>query len=213
MENSPQQIALKEELINSLSHGLGVILGIIGIPILTALATMKGSPLAVVGSAVYGFGFLMVYGSSAIYHGVTHPRAKKFFQILDHISIYLMIAGSYTPFILAYHFNGSGIALLCAIWGIALVGTVFKIVFAARYPLLSTILYVAMGWLVIFFGRSLLTEMPMSCLVLLLVGGGLYSLGVVFFLWEKLRYNHAIWHVFVLAASVCHYVAVLITLL
>lgn len=213
MNNSPQQVALTEELINSLSHGLGVILGIVGIPILTALATIKGSPAAIVGAAVYGFGFLMVYGSSAIYHGVTHPRAKEFFRVLDHISIYLMIAGSYTPFILVYHFNGTGIALLSTIWGIALVGTVFKILFAARYTLLSTMLYVAMGWLVILFGRSLLFEMPTSCLVLLLIGGGLYSLGVVFFLWEKLPYNHAIWHLFVLAGSVCHYVAVLIALL
>jgi hemolysin III len=213
MNKSSQQIAFTEELINSLSHGLGVILGIVGIPILTALATLKGSPAAIVGAAVYGFGFLMVYGSSAIYHGVTHPRAKEFFRILDHISIYLMIAGSYTPFILVYHFNGTGIALLTTVWGIALAGTIFKILFAARYPLISTLLYVAMGWLVVLFGRSLLFEMPTSCLTLLLVGGGLYSLGVVFFLWEKLPYNHAIWHLFVLAGSVCHYVAVLVTLL
>lgn len=212
MEHSTQEISITEELINSLSHGLGLILGIVGIPILTAMATMKGSPTAIVGTAVYGFGFLMVYGSSAIYHGVTHPRAKQFFQVLDHISIYLMIAGSYTPFILAYYFNSTGIIMLSIMWGIALAGTIFKLIFAMRYPIVSVVGYVAMGWMVLFFGHSLIENMPTSCLVMLLVGGVLYSLGVVFFLWEKLKYSHAIWHIFVLAASVCHYVAVLLTL-
>lgn len=212
MKHSTKQVPLTEELINSFSHGLGLILGIIGIPILTTMATIKGSPVAIVGTAVYGFGFLMVYGSSAIYHGVTHPRAKHFFQILDHISIYLMIAGSYTPFILAYHFDAVGIVMLCIMWGIALAGTIFKLIFAMRYPLISVIGYVAMGWMILFFGHSLIEDMPTSCIVMLLIGGALYSLGVVFFLWEKLKYSHAIWHLFVLAASVCHYVAVMLTL-
>ena len=132
-------------------------------------------------------------------------------RVLDHISIFFMIAGSYTPFILAYYFNSFGITMLCIIWGMALVGTVMKILFAARFHIISTIFYVAMGWMVVFFGQSFLEIIPFNCLILLVVGGVLYSLGVVFFLWEKLNYNHAIWHVFVLLASFCHYVAVLLT--
>ncbi|MEM9884682.1 MAG: hemolysin III family protein [Bacteroidota bacterium] len=212
MKKSNEQIIFKEELINSLSHGLGLVFGIIAIPILTALAATKGSPIAIVGTAVYGFGFLFVYGSSTIYHGVTHPKAKAMMRVIDHISIFFMIAGSYTPFILAYRFDSFGITMLCIMWGIVLFGTIFKMIYAARFHIVSTVCYVVMGWMVIFFGKSLLGAMPVSCVVLLLVGGVLYSLGVVFFLWEKLRYNHAIWHAFVLLASVCHYVAVLLTL-
>ncbi|MEM0994790.1 MAG: hemolysin III family protein [Bacteroidota bacterium] len=213
MKRTAQQIAFREELFNSVSHGLGLVLGIIAIPILTALATTKGSTVAIVGTAIYGFGFLFVYGSSTIYHSVTDPRAKEMMRILDHISIFFMIAGSYTPFILVYYFNAFGITMLCIIWGIALVGTVMKIIFSTRFPIFSTICYVAMGWMVIFFGQSFIETLPLSCIILLIVGGVLYSLGVVFFLWEKLNYNHVIWHVFVLLASCCHYVAVLLTVI
>lgn len=201
----------REEIASSLSHGLGLLFGIVAIPVLTALATMSGSISAIVGTSIYGFGFLMVYATSTIYHGVTHPKVKRLMNVLDHISIFLLIAGSYTPFILAYYFNTSGITLLCIIWGLALAGIVLKIIFSVRFQLLSTFVYIAMGWLVVFFAKSFFLSMPLSCAILLGVGGLFYTIGVIFYLWEKLDYNHAIWHVFVLLASICHYVAVLLS--
>ncbi len=202
----------KEELANTFSHGLGLLFGIIAIPLLVGMAASKGDVSAMWGTAVFGFGFLMVYASSTIYHGVTQPQVKRWLNILDHIAIYFMIAGSYTPFILAYHFNSSGITLLCILWGLTLIGVIFKLVFAVRYYLFSTFIYVLMGWLVVFWGKTFFANIPMECIVLLVAGGISYTVGVVFFLWEKLKYNHAIWHIFVLVGSICHYAAVMLTL-
>ncbi|MEN0047609.1 MAG: hemolysin III family protein [Bacteroidota bacterium] len=211
MDTKKQHIILQEEIANSISHGLGLVFGLVAIPILTALAATSGSTTAIVGTAVYGFGFLFVFGSSTIYHSVTHPKIKKVMNVLDHISIFIMIAGSYTPFILAYYFNSFGITILCLIWGMALLGIIMKLVFSVRYHFFSTFCYLAMGWTIVLFGKSFFTTIPLECTILLGVGGLFYTLGVVFFLWEKLDYNHAIWHVFVLVASICHYVAILLT--
>lgn len=211
MMNSNEHKQFQQELANSISHGLGLMIGIIAIPILTAMATLKGNPTSIVGTSIYGFGFLMVYTTSMLYHSVTHPKVKDLLNILDHISIFLLIAGSYTPFILAYYFNSLGITLLCIIWGLALLGIVFKIIWGYKYQVLSTIVYLLMGWLVVFFGRSFLLSMPLSCAILLGLGGLFYTIGVIFYLWEKWTYHHAIWHVFVLLGSITHYVAVLLT--
>jgi len=211
MKTKKHQVILKEEIANSISHGLGLIFGLVAIPILTALAATSGSTTAIVGTAIYGFGFLFVFGSSTIYHSVTHPKIKKVMNVLDHISIFIMIAGSYTPFILAYYFNSFGITILTVIWGLALLGTIMKLVFSVRFHFFSTFCYLGMGWMIVLFGKSFFTTIPLECTILLGVGGLLYTLGVVFFLWEKLNYNHAIWHVFVLLASICHYVAILLT--
>ena len=154
MNTKKHQIALKEEIANSISHGLGLIFGLVAIPILTALAATSGSTSAIVGTAIYGFGFLFVFGSSTIYHSVTHPRIKKVMNVLDHISIFIMIAGSYTPFILAYYFNSFGITILCLIWGMALLGTIMKLIFSVRYHFFSTFCYLAMGWTIVLFGKS-----------------------------------------------------------
>lgn len=201
----------QQELANSISHGFGLMIGIIAIPILTAMATMKGNTIDIVGTSIYGFGFLMVYTTSTLYHSVTHPKAKDLLNILDHISIFLLIAGSYTPFILAYYFNSFGITLLCIIWGLALLGIIFKIIWGYRYQIFSTIIYLLMGWLVVLWGRSFLMSMPFSCALLLGIGGIFYTVGVIFYLWEKWTYHHAIWHIFVLLGSITHYVAVLLT--
>ncbi|NJL75724.1 MAG: hemolysin III family protein [Saprospiraceae bacterium] len=211
--NSNEHKEFRQELANSISHGFGLVLGIIAIPILTAMATLKGNPTAIVGTSIYGFGFLMVYTTSTLYHSVTHPKVKDLLNILDHISIFLLIAGSYTPFILAYYFNSLGITLLCIIWGLALLGIIFKIIWGYKYQVLSTIVYLLMGWLVVFFGRSFLLSMPLSCSILLGLGGLFYTIGVIFYLWEKWTYHHAIWHIFVLLGSITHYVAVLLTVM
>jgi hemolysin III len=132
-------------------------------------------------------------------------------KIFDHISIYFLIAGTYTPFILAYLFTKTGIILLIILWGLTCIGIFFKIFFVNRFNLISTIIYLLMGWMLVWGGRSFFQEMPVSVIILIITGGVLYSLGVIFYLWQKWVWHHAIWHLFVLTAAICHYVAILIT--
>lgn len=201
----------KEELANSVSHGLGVVFGLVGIPMLVATAVGSGHWAAIVGSIVYGLSFLMVFLFSTLYHGTRQPRRKHIFKILDHISIYFLIAGSYTPFVLMYVYNGTGLVMLSVLWGLTLVGTIMKIWFTGRFNLLSTAIYLLMGWMLVFAGKTFFASLPMPIIILIAVGGALYTLGVIFYLWERVRYHHAVWHVFVLAAGICHFAAVYLT--
>jgi len=210
MNVSSSRLDFKQELANSVSHGFGLLFGIVSIPILISLASKNGNIAGLVGASIFGFSFLMVYACSTLYHSFQRPDVKRVMRIFDHISIYFLIAGSYTPFILVYLLNTTGITLLSILWGLALLGTVYKIFFLGRFNRLSLFIYLAMGWMLVFFARPFLENLPVSCLIMLAIGGGLYTLGVLFFVWEKLPYHHAIWHVFVLAASICHYVAVLL---
>jgi len=198
----------KKELANSISHGLGMLFGIVSIPLLIATAIHSGHWEAMIGSIVYGISFLMVFTTSTLYHGCHEPRLKETFKILDHISIYFLIAGSYTPFVLLYYYNGTGITLLLILWGLTLVGTVFKVWFTGKFNLISTGIYLLMGWILIFVGKSFFASFPTPVIWLIVAGGVLYTLGVIFFLWERYRYHHAVWHLFVLAAGICHFVAV-----
>lgn len=198
----------KEELANSVSHGLGVVFGLVGIPMLIATAISTGHWAAIVGSIVYSISFLMVFLFSTLYHGTRQPRRKQLFKILDHISIYFLIAGSYTPFVLMYVYNGTGLVMLSVLWGLTLVGTIMKIWFTGRFNILSTAIYLIMGWMLVFAGKTFFASLPMPIIILIAVGGALYTLGVIFYLWERFRYHHAVWHIFVLAAGICHFAAV-----
>ncbi len=198
----------KQELANSISHGLGILFGVISSPLLIMTAARSGHWLAIIGSLVYSISFLMVFTTSTLYHGCHEPKRKELFKILDHISIYFLIAGSYTPFVLLYYYNGTGITLLLVLWGLTLVGTVFKIWFTGKFELLSTGIYLLMGWMLIFVGRSFFASFPESVVWLIVAGGILYTLGVIFFLWERYHYHHAVWHLFVLAGGICHFAAV-----
>ncbi|MCL4135443.1 UNVERIFIED_CONTAM: hypothetical protein GTU68_044026 [Idotea baltica] len=200
---------INEEIANSLTHGFGVLLSLIGVPILVSLAVLKGNTTHVWGVSIFSISMLMVYLFSTLYHSIQHPHAKKVMQVMDHISIYFLIAGSYTPFILFFMNRMTGYIFLGIIWGIALIGSIFKIFFTGRFNILSTIGYVGMGWMVIFIAKPIFSAMPIEGLVWLIVGGLAYSFGVIFFLWEKLKYSHAIWHVFVLVGTVSHYISVL----
>ena len=131
-------------------------------------------------------------------------------KIFDHISIYFLIAGTYTPFLLIYMNNKTGITLLVVLWILTLLGTIYKCFFTGRWEILSTIIYLAMGWIMLVAGRSFFENMPVSVVALILTGAGLYTLGVAFYIWEKKAYSHAVWHTFVLVAAICHYVAILI---
>jgi hemolysin III len=210
-----QPVATREyfvkEFVNSMIHGLGILFGLAAVPLLIAMAVRTNNPLAIAGTGVYGFSFLMLFTFSTSYHGCQHTGLKKILEVLDHISIYFLIAGTYTPLILSYLNNTMGMVMLAVLWGLTIVGSFFKVFFGCRFNIVSTIVYVLMGWMLVWTGGDFFNAMPPVVITMIVTGGLLYSIGVVFYLWEKLKWNHAIWHSFVLSAAVCHYVAVLIT--
>ncbi|CAM4105684.1 hemolysin III family protein [Flavobacterium antarcticum] len=209
MQVNNQHTEIKKELVNSITHGFGILFGIVGIPILIAFALKSDNTVGVVGAAIYGFCFLQLFTSSTLYHGFQHAEAKRVFKILDHISIYFLIAGTYTPFLLIYMNNTFGITLLTVLWSLTAIGIIVKIFFTGKWEIVSTLAYVAMGCIMVVGGRTFFEAIPFGVLTMILIGGVLYLMGVVFYVWKKYPYNHAIWHFFVLAAAVCHYVAIL----
>jgi len=213
-QNTPEALrpqTLGEEIANSISHGLGLALAIAGLPVLIVESARSGGASAIVGAAIFGGSAILLYLVSTLYHALPHKRVKDMLQVFDHVAIYLFIAGTYTPFTLGVLRGSWGWTLLGLVWALALAGLIFKLMGGTRFPRLSTVLYVAMGWVVLIAIRPLWMHMPVAGLVLLLAGGLAYTLGVVFFvLDEKVRYGHFIWHLFVLAGTVCHFFAVLL---
>lgn len=203
---------LEEEIAHGVTHGFGILLCVIGIPILLSLAVKNGNLNYIVGFSIYSLSLLMVYVSSTLYHSIAHEKVKYIMRMIDHICIFVMIAGSYTPFLLVYFSDSFGWQVLFLMWGIVLAGTIFKIFFLGRFKYLSVVLYLAMGFVAIFFAADILEKMPTETVIWLCVGGGFYSTGVIFYLWDKLLYNHAIWHLFVLGGSISHYIALLYSL-
>ncbi|MEM7658636.1 MAG: hemolysin III family protein [Bacteroidota bacterium] len=207
----PHSESLQAELANSISHGFGLLFGIVGVPLLIATATMNGNVPGIVGASIFGFAFLMMFTASTLYHGFRQPQVKRVLQIIDHISIYVLIAGTYTPFILLYLLNPAGITMLSILWGMTLLGVIYKIFFLGKYKRLSLAIYLSMGWMLLFVAKPFFESVSAATLTLVVSGGILYTLGVIFYRWESLRFHHAIWHLFVLAAALCHYVAVLLS--
>lgn len=201
---------LKQEAVHSIIHAFGILFGIISIPILTALAAKNANVPGIVGASIYGFSFLMLFTFSTLYHSFQHPHIKRVLEILDHISIYFLIAGTYTPFLLIYLSNSFGITLLSILWGLTLLGIFFKIFFTGRFEVVSLIIYFLMGWIFIVGGKRFVSAVPPDVLIFIIIGAVLYSIGIIFYLWQKFIWHHAVWHFFVLAAAVCHYVAVLL---
>ena len=210
--------SLGEEIANAISHGTGALLAVAAIPVLVVNAVMSGSPAVEVFSvSVFGATMLVLYLASTLYHALPagpaegrRGRAKRVFWVLDHSAIYLLIAGTYTPFALGVFKDTWGWAMFSVVWALALTGVLLKCLAALRHPLLSTGLYVGMGWLVLFAAEPLLADLPRAGLYWLVAGGLAYTLGVVFFaLDSRVRYAHFAWHLFVLAGTACHFVAVL----
>lgn len=202
----------KQEVVNGLIHGLGILFGVSGLPVLTAIGTANGNVPGIIGSGIYGFCFLLLFVSSTVFHIAQEPAIRRFFKKLDHISIYFLIAGTYTPFLLVFMNNTFGISLLVVLWTLALFGVLFKIRYTGRFEVVSTVIYLAMGWIMLVGGRRFFNAVPVDVLIFICVGGAIYSIGVFFYLWDKHTYTHAVWHCFVLIAAICHYVAVLLTL-
>lgn len=198
-----------EELANALTHGVGLVLALIAVPVLIVLAVMHGSTWHVVGISIYGGSLIALYAASTLYHAVQHPPAKRILRILDHSAVYLLIAGTYTPFTLVSLRGAWGWTLLAIVWTMALFGVAWKFANVERYTVASTIVYIAMGWLVVVAAGPLFRALPLRGLAWLLAGGLAYTLGVVFLGTSRVRFNHAVWHVFVLVGSACHYVAVM----
>ena len=198
---------------NALTHGMGILFGIASIPVLSAVGAKTGNVAGIVGATIYAFSFLMLFTFSMLYHSTQNKDAKKILRTFDHVSIYFLIAGTYTPFLLIYLMDSFGITLLSIQWSLVLLGTIFKVFFTGRFRVVSTLIYVAMGWLLLTGGKKFFVVLPTSVLVMLMVGGGLYTLGSIFYLNKKIYHHHAIWHLFVLSAAICHYVAVLLAVI
>ncbi len=198
----------REELANALTHGMGLLASLIGVPLLVASYLARGDLLLVLGVSVFAASLLAVYTTSTLYHAVPHPRAKQVLRLADHVAIYLLIAGTYTPFTLGVLRGAWGWSLFAAIWTLAALGIFFKLVFHSRFERLSTAFYLLMGWAIVVALRPLAMAMPTAGFWLLVAGGLLYSAGVIFYV-RKERYAHAIWHCFVMGGSACHFFAVL----
>jgi hemolysin III len=196
-----------EEFWNALSHGLGALLSLLGATVLVVLAARSGDASRLAGALAFGVTLVLLYTASALYHGVAHPPAKQWLKVLDHCAIYLLIAGSYTPFALIGLRGHGGGLLLATVWALAVSGVVFKGFFTGRFKRVSTALYLAMGWLALVAIKPLWAALPGPTLAWLFAGGLAYTAGTAFYL-SRRPYAHAVWHGFVLAGSVCHYVAV-----
>ncbi len=199
-----------EEFFNALTHATGIGLSIAALVLLVVFSIMQHSAIKVVSSAIFGSALIMMYTASTIYHTVTGVRVKRFFKLVDHTTIYGLIAGSYTPIVLVILNGAWGWTLFGLIWGLALAGFVFKVFFIGRFEKLSVTIYVAMGWLAIVAVEPLWHALPLGGVVWLLAGGLCYTGGVVFYALDHVRFAHALWHLFVLGGSICHFFLVLL---
>lgn len=198
-----------EELANRLTHGAGALLAVGALVLLVMKALEHGGPLHVGSYAAFGVSLVLLYGASYAYHSARNDAHRRLLKIADHAAIYVLIAGSYTPFMASVLGGTSGLTLLGVVWGLAVVGVVFKFFFAHRFKLVSTMVYLVMGWLVLFVIGPLSSLLSQESILWLVAGGLAYSSGVVFYLWDRLPFSHAIWHLFVLGGSICHVMALL----
>ncbi|MEP6787499.1 MAG: hemolysin III family protein [Acidobacteriota bacterium] len=199
-----------EEVANTITHGFGLVLSIIGFVVLVVLAGIRGESWMIASCVVYGSSLVILYAASTIYHSVLSPTLKRRLQIVDHCGIYLLIAGSYTPFGLIILKGALGQNLLIGIWAFAVIGILVKLVLRDRFPAISVVSYLVMGWIGVFAIQPLLAALGMTPIILVVAGGIAYSLGVIFFGWHRIPHNHAIFHVFILAGSILHYIAVVL---
>jgi len=205
----PPTETVGEEIANSVTHGVGAILSLLGTALLLYRAARDGTALHVASFVIYGASLVLLHFSSTLYHAIREPRAKKVFWVFDHCSIYLLIAGTYTPLLLLSLWGRWGATLLIVIWTLAAIGIVFKSLFIGRLRKTSVALYVVMGWMIVIAARELWLRVPHEALLYVAAGGLFYTLGVVFYAWKQMPFNHMIWHLFVLGGSACHYVAIL----
>ncbi|MFV8570159.1 PAQR family membrane homeostasis protein TrhA [Marinobacter sp. SBS5] len=202
-----------EEWINSATHGLGAILSVIGTTALIAGASQMGDIWKIISFSVFGLSLILLYMASALYHGARSPQLKSLYKTLDHCAIFLLIAGTYTPFLLVNMRGTTGWTLFAVIWSLALTGVVLKVIFKNRFKLARVGIYVAMGWLITFASEDLAASLSETALYLTVAGGIVYTAGVVFYLADRIPYMHAVWHLFVIGGSACHFGAIYVGVL
>ena len=198
-----------DELANSLTHGFGLLLSLVGAPVLIIAAVSTDDPWRIVASSIYAGTLILLYAASTLYHSVRADRWREVCQRIDHSAIYLLIAGTYTPFMLISLRGAWGWSIFGVVWGLAILGVVLKSSLGARLPSLSTWVYLGMGWLIVIALRPLSQHIAPAGMLWIALGGALYTGGVVFYVWERVRFSHAIWHMFVLGGSAAHFAAVL----
>lgn len=202
------QYSIKEEKANAFTHGIGVVLSIAALVLLIIQACAQGNAWHIVSFSIFGTALVILYTCSTLLHSVTHTKIKDVFEVLDHSAIYVLIAGSYTPYLLVTLRGALGWTFFGVIWGLALIGIVLKLFYVKRFILVSTLCYIVMGWLIVIAFKPLYVHLPFGGIVWLVVGGLLYTLGSIFYVWRRIPYHHAIWHLFVLAGSACHFISV-----
>lgn len=203
----------KEEIANSITHGIGVALSIAALVVLIVFSSLYGNVWHIVSFTLYGTSMVLLYTSSTLLHSFPEGKVKDFFEIMDHSSIYFFIAGTYTPFLFVVVEGALGWTIFGIVWGIAIAGTVFKSFFAKKYLFTSTAMYVVMGWFIVFAWKPLTEVLPSEAIQLLVIGGLLYTVGSIFYVWRAFPFHHAVWHVFVLAGTIFHFFCVLIYVL
>ncbi|MGV3466787.1 MAG: PAQR family membrane homeostasis protein TrhA [Heyndrickxia sp.] len=199
-----------EEIANSITHGIGAILSVAGLVLLIYFSSLYGNAWHVISFTVFGCTMLFLYMSSTLVHSWRQGKAKDVFEILDHSAIYFFIAGTYTPYLLIIVRGWEGWTMLGVIWSLAILGTVFKCFFVKKYLFTSTILYVFMGWLIVLIWKPVVMNLNPTGLHLLVAGGIIYTIGAIFYVWRGFKYHHAIWHIFVIAGSACHFFGILL---
>lgn len=202
-----------EEKFNFLSHGLGLGLSIIALVLLVAYASTAGTIWHIFSFSVYGASLVILYSASTLYHYVQEPKLRYKLNIFDHAAIYVLIAGSYTPFVIHVIRGTIGWTLFAVVWGLAIIGITLKLFFTGKYGLVSTIAYVLMGWLAIFAINPLIENFPVNGIIWIFVGGFAYTIGAILYGLNKIKFNHAIFHVFVLVGSICHFLAIFLYIL
>lgn len=202
------RLTLLNEMANSITHGIGALLAVAGLVLLVVFSAIYGNAWHVVSVSIYGSTLVLLYIASTLYHSIQAPNAKRILRIIDHSAIYLLIAGTYTPFTLVTLQGVRGWIMFGVIWGLALLGILYKVFFINKHVVISTLFYLLMGWLIIFSIRDLYLSLPLNGLIFLGAGGLSYTLGMLFYAGRDRLFMHAIWHLFVLGGSVCHFFSI-----
>jgi len=213
IEERYRTLSLGEEIFNSITHGIGTLLSIAALVLLVVYASIRGNAWHIVSFSIFGASLVLLYLMSTLYHSFTKERVKNLFARFDHAAIFLLIAGTYTPFLLTTLRGALGWTFFGIIWALAITGVVIRSIYLTRFRKLMVAIYLIMGWMFVLAIVPMIKHMPVSSIVFLFLGGAFYSIGVIFYMWRKLKYGHGIWHLFVLAGSIMHFFSVLYTLI
>ncbi|HPF51917.1 MAG TPA: hemolysin III family protein [Draconibacterium sp.] len=212
IEEGYRTLSLGEEIFNSITHGIGTLLSIAALVVLVVFASIRGNAWHIVSFSIFGATLVLLYLASTLYHSFTKEKIKNLFARFDHAAIFLLIAGTYTPFVLTILRGALGWTIFGIIWGLAIAGIVIRSIYLTRFRKLMVGIYLGMGWMFLIAVVPMVRNLPTVSLIFLVLGGLFYSIGVVFYLWRSLKYGHGIWHLFVLAGSIMHFFSVLYTL-